>query len=74
MCIRDSAFNLGQQSDAVMTVEKALLKAGLLPAQYVTGIMNTQTEQALVKYEGKEGIKVTGALPQIIYDQLKGSL
>ena len=69
-----TAFNLGQQSDAVMTVEKALLKAGLLPAQYVTGIMNTQTEQALVKYEGKEGIKVTGALPQIIYDQLKGSL
>jgi len=69
-----TAFNLGQQNDAVMTVEKALLKAGLLPAQYVTGIMNTQTEQALVKYEGKEGIKVTGALPQIIYDQLKGSL
>jgi len=27
-----------------------------------------------VKYEGKEGIKVTGNLPQIIYDQLKGSL
>ena len=69
-----TAFYLGQQNDAVMTVEKALLKAGLLPAQYVTGIMNTQTEQALVKYEGKEGIKVTGALPQIIYDQLKGSL
>jgi len=69
-----TAFNLGQKNDAVMTVEKALLKAGLLPAQYVTGIMNTQTEQALVKYEGKEGIKVTGALPQIIYDQLKGSL
>ena len=69
-----TAFNLGQQNDAVMTVEKALLKAGLLPAQYVTGIMNIQTEQALVKYEGKEGIKVTGALPQIIYDQLKGSL
>jgi len=72
--ISATAFNLGQQNDAVMTVEKALLKAGLLPAQYVTGIMNTQTEQALVKYEGKEGIKVTGALPQIIYDQLKGSL
>ena len=69
-----TAFNLGQKSDAVMTVEKALLKAGLLPAQYVTGTMNTQTQAGLVKYEAKEGIKVTEALPQIIYDQLKGSL
>jgi len=69
-----TAFNIGQKNDAVMTVEKALFKAGLLPTQYVTGTMNTQTQQALVKYEGKEGIKVTGNLPQIIYDQLKGSL
>jgi len=69
-----TAFNLGQNSDAVMTVEKALFKAGLLPANYVTGIMNTQTQSALVKYEAKQGIKVTGTLPQIIYDELKGSL
>jgi len=69
-----TAFNLGQKSDAVMTVEKALLKAGLLPTQYATGIMNTQTQDALVKYEAKQGIKVTGALPQIVYDKLKGSL
>jgi len=69
-----TAFNLGQKSDAVMTVEKALLKAGLLPTQYATGIMNAQTEDALVKYEAKQGIKVTGALPQIVYDKLKGSL
>ena len=69
-----TAFNLGQNNDAVMTVEKALFKAGLLPANYVTGIMNTQTQSALVKYEAKQGIKVTGTLPQIIYDELKGSL
>ena len=69
-----TAFNLGQKSDAVVAVEKALLKAGLLPTQYVTGIMNTQTQSALIKYEAKQGIKVTGALPQIIYDELKGSL
>ena len=69
-----TAFNLSQKSDAVMTVEKALLKAGLLPTQYATGIMNTQTQDALVKYEAKQGIKVTGALPQIVYDKLKGSL
>jgi len=69
-----TTFNLGQKSDAVMTVEKALLKAGLLPTQYATGIMNTQTQDALVKYEAKQGIKVTGALPQIVYDKLKGSL
>jgi len=69
-----TAFNLGQKSDAVMAVEKALLKAGLLPSNYVTGIMNKQTQAALVKYEAKQGIKVTGTLPQIIYDELKGSL
>ena len=69
-----TAFNLGQKSDAVMAVEKALLKAGLLPSNYVTGIMNKQTQSALVKYEAKQDIKVTGPLPQIIYDELKGSL
>ena len=57
-----------------MAVEKALFKAGLLPSNYVTGTMNTQTEAALVKYEAKQNIKVTGSLPQIIYDELKGSL
>ena len=69
-----TSFNLDKKNDAVMTVEKALLKAGLLPATYVTGTMNTQTQAALVKYEAKQGIKVTGTLPQIIYDELKGSL
>jgi hypothetical protein len=69
-----TAFNIGQKNDAVMTIEKALLKAGLLPSNYVTGIMNTQTQTALSKYEAKLGIKVTGALPQIVYDNLKGSL
>lgn len=69
-----TAFNLGQKNDAVMAVEKALFKAGLLPSNYVTGTMNTQTEAALVKYEAKQNIKVTGSLPQIIYDELKGSL
>lgn len=69
-----TAFNVGQQNGAVLTIQKALQKAGLLPAAYDTGIMNTQTQSALVKYESKQGIKVTGALPQIIYDELKGSL
>ena len=72
--ISKTAFNIGQKNDAVMTVEKALLKAGLIPAIYATGIMNTQTQKALVKYEAKQGIKVVGPLPQIIYDELKGSL
>lgn len=69
-----TAFNVGQKNDAVMTVEKALEKAGLLPVGYVTGTMNIQTQAALIKYENKQGIKVTGPLPQIIYDELKGSL
>ena len=72
--ISATAFNLGQKNDAVMTVEKALLKAGLLPSNYVTGIMNVQTQKDLSKYEAKLGIKVTGKLPQIVYDNLKGSL
>jgi hypothetical protein len=72
--ISKTAFNVGQKNDAVMTIEKALAKAGLLPAQYVTGVMNVETEKALTKYEAKQGIKVTGSLPQIIYDELKGTL
>ena len=72
--VSKTAFNLGQQNSAVMAVELALTKAGLLPHQYDTGIMNTYAQAALVKYEANLGLKVTGALPQIIYDQLKGTL
>ena len=71
--VSKTAFNVGQKNDAVLTIEKALAKAGLLPPQYVTGIMNTQTQKALVKWEAKEGIKANG-VPQIVYDTLKGSL
>ena len=72
--VSKTAFNLGQKNDAVMTVEKALFKAHLLPSQYVTGIMNSYAQAALVKYEANLGLKATGALPQIIYDQMKGTL
>jgi CHAP domain/Putative peptidoglycan binding domain len=71
--ITPKSFNLGQTNDAVMAVEKALAKAGLLPSQYVTGTMNTQTETALKKWEKSKGISATG-IPQIVYDTLKASL
>jgi hypothetical protein len=69
------AFAVGQVNDAVWTVQKALEKAGLLPKVYDTGTMNVQTSAALVKYEKKQGITVAkNTVPQIIYDQLKGTL
>jgi CHAP domain len=71
--VSKTAFNIGQQNGAVLTIELALAKAGLLPPQYETGIMNKQTQVALTKWEAKEGIKATG-VPQIVYDTLKGSL
>ena len=58
-----------------MTVQKALFKKGLLASKYVTGTMNTQTEAALKVFDKKAGIIVQGgAVPQIVYDTLKGSL
>lgn len=37
--------------------------------------MNAQTEASLVKYEKKQGITVAkNTIPQIIYDELKGTL
>jgi len=69
------SFALGQTNDAVMTVQKALFKKGLLASKYVTGTMNTQTEAALKVFDKKAGIIVQGgAVPQIVYDTLKGSL
>jgi len=71
--ISKTAFNVGQKNGAVMTIEKALFKAGLLPAQYETGIMNTQTLTALKKWEKEKGISANG-IPQLVYDTLKASL
>ena len=70
-----TSFAVGQTNDAVWTVQKALEKAGLLPKVYDTGTMNIQTETALVKYEKKQGVTVAkNTIPQIIYDELKGTL
>jgi len=70
-----NSFTLGQTNDAVLTVQKALVKKGLLVAKYATGTMNTQTQAALVIFDKKAGIIVkAGQVPQIVYDTLKGSL
>jgi len=70
-----NSFVLGQSNDAVLTVQKALVKKGLLVEKYATGTMNTQTQAALVIFDKKAGIIVkAGAVPQIVYDTLKGSL
>jgi hypothetical protein len=69
------SFVVGQTNDAVWTIQKALEKAGLLPKTYDNGTMNTQTEAALVKWETKEKITVAkNTVPQIVYDDLKGTL
>ena len=69
------SFAIGQTNDAVKTVQLALVKKGLLNAKYATGTMNKQTEAALVIFDKKAGIIVkAGAVPQIVYDNLKGSL
>ena len=69
------SFDIGQTNDAVMTVEKALAKAGLLPNKYVDGTMDNQTVDALTKFEKKNGISVPkGSVPQIVYDTLKAKL
>jgi hypothetical protein len=69
------SFALGQTNDAVMTVQKALVKKGLLASKYATGTMNAQTEAALKVFDKKAGIIVkNGEVPQIVYDNLKGLL
>jgi hypothetical protein len=70
-----NSFKLGQTNDAVLTIQKALVKKTLLASKYATGTMNTQTQAALAKFDQKLGIIVKGgAVPQIVYDNLKGSL
>lgn len=70
-----NSFDIGQTNDAVLTVQKALVKKGLLILKYATGTMNAETKAALVKFDQKLGIIVKGgAVPQIVYDNLKGSL
>jgi hypothetical protein len=70
-----NSFALGQTNDAVLTIQKALVKKGMLLAKYATGTMNTQTKAGLVKFDQKLGIIVKGgAVPQIVYDNLKGAL
>jgi len=70
-----NSFQLGQTNDAVLTVQKALVKKGILKLKYATGTMNIQTQSALKIFDKKLGIIVRGgAVPQIVYDNLKGAL
>jgi len=70
-----NSFAIGQTNDAVLTIQKALVKKGMLLAKYATGTMNTQTKAGLVKFDKTLGIIVQGgAVPQIVYDNLKGAL
>lgn len=70
-----TAFKVGTTSDAVMAVEKALAKAGLLPSNYVTGTMNTQTIAAINYYDKiHPTLKVASGINQLVYDELKATL
>jgi hypothetical protein len=70
-----NSFEIGQTNDAVLTIQKALVKNKMLDIKYATGTMNSQTKAGLLKFDKKLGIIVKGgAVPQIVYDNLKGSL
>ena len=70
-----NSFKIGQTNDAVLTIQSALVKKKLLLTKYATGTMNVQTQKALIQFDKKLGIIVkAGAVPQIVYDNLKGSL
>jgi hypothetical protein len=74
--IDKTAFIMGAKSDAVLAVEMALAKAGLLPSQYVDAIMDAHTVQALTKYETKNpklGAK-NDLVNQAVYDALKATI
>lgn len=71
-----TAFIMGAKSDAVLAVELALAKAGLLPQEYVDAIMDAQTTGALKKYQKKNpklGVK-DGSVNQAVYDALKATI
>lgn len=71
-----TAFIMGAKSDAVLAVELALAKAGLLPQEYVDAVMDANTTKALQKYEKKNpklGVK-DGSVNQAVYDALKATL
>lgn len=69
------AFVIGSKNGAVLTIEKALLKAGYLGSAYVTGIMNKQAVTALSAYEKSLGISVkSGVVIEIVYNSLKAKL
>jgi hypothetical protein len=70
-----NSFKLGQTNDAILTIQSALVKKKILLAKYATGTMNVKTQAALVKFDQTLGIIVKGgAVPQIVYDNLKGAL
>ncbi len=70
-----NSFAIGQTNDAVLTIQKSLVKQGLLLQKYATGTMNSQTLAGLIKFDKKKGIIVkSGTIPQIVYDNLKGKL
>lgn len=74
--INPKAFIIGAKNGAVLTIEKALAKAGYLGNTYVTGTMNKQSVIALSSYEKKLGVIAVPAtnVPKIIYNNLKATL
>jgi hypothetical protein len=69
------AFVIGAKNGAVLTIEKALLKAGYLGSTYVTGVMNKQTIIALSEYEKSLGVSIkSGTVIEIVYNSLKAKL
>lgn len=69
------AFIIGAKNGAVLTIEKALAKAGYLGNAYVTGIMNKETVIALSAYEKNLSLSIKpGIVLDIVYKSLKDKL
>ena len=71
-----SSFVVGAKNNAVITVQKGLIKVILLPKTYKTGTMDIATINAVAKFEKQNpglGAK-NGTINQTVYDVLKSKL
>ena len=71
-----TSFVVGAKNNAVITVQKGLIKVILLPKTYKPGTMDTNTINAVAKFEKQNpglGVK-GGVINQVVYDVLKSKL
>lgn len=60
----------GQRSSKVLTLQKRLVKAGVLKSRYTTGYFGSLTQAAVKRYQGKVGLKRTGKVNKATWKKL----